>query len=320
MKTRYLSTEPHEQRFEFHGEPVVHVFDEKSALAINAAIDAKRPLLVRGEPGTGKSQLALAAAHQLGRAFVSRVVDSETEARELFWTLDAVERLARAQVIGAIGATSEAAVRELLDESRFVSPGPLWWTFDWVDAEKQASEGGGARPLQPEGWSPELGVVLLIDEIDKADSSVPNGLLEALGNGQFPGPGKHGPVRRKGAAPLVVITTNEERALPDAFLRRCLVLQLSMPREEKELVAFLTARGKAHFPRMPPSVLEKAAVLLAGDRARLLERGLSPPGQAEYLDLLRAVAEHGKRKDEQEKLLDQIAEFALKKHPLGELE
>src|SRR5215831_19488070 len=93
----------------------VHVIDEDSILAINAALATGRPLLVRGEPGTGKSQLARAAAQALGRAFVSHAVDARTETRDLLWTVDAVARLAEAQVMGAAAVRDVAEVRKNID-------------------------------------------------------------------------------------------------------------------------------------------------------------------------------------------------------------
>lgn len=302
-------------RFTWQGRQIVHVVERQASLAISASLAAGRPLLVRGEPGTGKSQLALAAAKALGRAFVSKVVDARTEARDLFWTFDAIERLARAQVLGALGVTSEEEVREKLEPHLFVSPGPLWWAFDWATASEQAVASHDLVPWRPDGWAEGHGVVVLLDEIDKADSSVANGLLEALGNGAFPGPGRQAAIQCGANQPLIVITTNEERALPDAFLRRCLVLQLALPNEPAALRALLVARGRAHFQELEDEVLEEAASLLAEDRTALVERGLSPPGQAEYLDLLRAVAAGAQSKNEQLLLLRELRAFALQKHP-----
>ena len=213
-----------------------HVFERATKIAINAALAAERPLLVRGEPGTGKSQLARAAAEGLGRALVARTVDARTESRDLCWSFDAVSRLAQAQVLAAERAEStQIAVK--LDERCFLRPGPLWWAFDWVGAQRQARHAGAREPSRPEDWTEDQGVVLLLDEIDKADSSVPNGLLEALGSGRFDAPGyPDGVVRNDRVTPLVIVTTNEERALPDAFLRRCLVLHLKLPTERAELL------------------------------------------------------------------------------------
>src|SRR5262249_26015573 len=146
----------------------------------------------------------------------------------------------------------------------------------------------------PEGWMPACGAVVLVDELDKADSAVPNGLLDALGHGRFDVPGREPVALDRDRLPLVVITTNEERALPDAFLRRCLVLHLALPERHDELVATLIARGRAHFPGGAAAVLERAAALLAADREEIRRRDLAPPGLAEYIDLVRAVTEqHG---------------------------
>lgn len=197
-------------------------------------------------------------------------------------------------------------MRERLDEGRYVSPGPLWWGFEWQGAACQAERVGA--PFPP-------GVVLL-DEIDKADSSVPKDLLECLGNRQFAGPS--GTVVRCGAVPpLVVVTTNEERSLPDAFLRRCLVLQMGLPRGEMDLLDWLKRRGRAHFGRdqVEDAVLDRAAAMLAEDRSRAQRRSLSPPGGAEYFDLLRSLCYLGESEDHRLQLLEEIGEFALRKHP-----
>lgn len=294
----------------------VHVFDPASVDAVNAALIAGRPLLVRGEPGTGKSQLARAAAVALGRAFISQVVDARTEARDLMWSFDAVARLAEAQVQGALGVRDEDRLRENLRAERFLTPGPLWWVFDWRDAERQRREGGGVEPSSPAGWEPAAGAVLLLDEIDKADSSVPNGLLECLGQGRFPALGGKVVSWQAQEPPLILITTNEERALPDPFLRRCLVLHLGWPTDRESLVAALVERGKAHFPACSPQVLEEAARLLAQDREAVAERGLCPPGGAEYLDLLRVLEGSAPSAEARQlELLARVGRFALQKHP-----
>ena len=294
----------------------VHVFDRPSADAINAALAAGRPLLVRGEPGTGKSQLARAAAEGLGRALVSTVIDARAEARDLLWSFDAVARLAEAQVQGALGERSESAVRESLQPERFLAPGPLWWTFDWTSARQQAERVGAPVPPTPAGWEPGRGTVLLIDEIDKADAAVPNGLLESLGQGSFTCPDGRQVVADPAVRPLIVLTTNEERALPDPFLRRCLVLHLGWPEKREELIAALVERGRAHFPDCSEAVLEAAAETVATDREQVAAQGLYAPGGAEYLDLLRVLGELAPGDDaRQRELLGRVARFALRKHP-----
>ncbi len=293
----------------------MHVIDEDSILAVNAALATGRPLLVRGEPGTGKSQLARAAAIRLGRAFLPHAVDSRTETRDLLWSVDAVARLAEAQIMGALRDVTHDEVKCRIAIAKFVQPGPLWWAFDWASALEQAKCSGVSEPITPDLWSPEQGAVVLVDEIDKADVAIPNGLLDALGHGRFDVPGRLAVTLNRACLPLVVITTNEERALPDAFLRRCLVLHLALPEERSALIETLVARGRAHFQECAESVLRRAAALLAKDREELRGQDLAPPGLAEYIDLVRAVIEQRKAEAEQLVLLEHIAKFALRKHP-----
>ncbi|MGE3536192.1 MAG: AAA family ATPase [Candidatus Tectimicrobiota bacterium] len=295
-----------------------HVFDEQSVGAVNAALAARRPLLVRGEPGVGKTQLAEAVARQLQRAFYPFTVDSRTEARDVLWRFDAVMRLAHAQLCATLYRDQDAAAIEReLAVTHFVYPGPLWWAFDAESARKAS---GGRPPPGPadnarrsrNGW------VVLIDEIDKAESDVPNGLLEALGAGQFTPEGYEQPITMQGIAPLIVLTTNEERVLPDAFLRRCLVLHLALPQDDEGLMSHLEQRGKAHFgTQTTPEVLREAARQLVEDRRYAAQAQLSPlPGQAEYLDLLRAVIEQAPHDLARQKtLLSLVARFTLRKHP-----
>jgi MoxR-like ATPase len=296
----------------------VHVFEEKSIWALRAALAAERPLLVRGEPGSGKSQLARAAASVMKRAFISEVVHARSESQDLQWHFDAVARLGEAQTLGTADAKEDIAER--LDARRFLSPGALWWAFDWNKAEKQFQlcNMGMRQPLKPKGWKPSMGCVVLIDEIDKADADLPNGLLETLGNGAFTVPYLDEPVglAKDVPAPLVVITTNEERELPGAFLRRCMVLHLGLPESEPELKDWLIKRGKVHFGnKCTDKVYEEAADLLCRDRMETIKLGLQAPGQAEYLDMLRAVGKIGSREKDQLAALKEIAGFALSKHP-----
>lgn len=281
-----------------------HLFAAQETQALHAAWFSRRALLVRGEPGTGKSQLAYAAAAALQSPCIPFVVDARTEARDLRYQLDAVERLAQAQVAGVTGMGSMAV-------ARFLDPGPLWWAFDWVTAEEHAKEHG--RPVRPRGaWDPTAAdappPVLLIDEIDKGDPSVPAGLLEALGDGRFTVPGRLEPVQAQ-RMPLVIITSNEERSLPDAFVRRCMTLVLAFPGEEQ-----LVRRAHKHFPGIDESVCRKAVTLLSAARSGCLP-GQPRPGQAEYLDLLRAVVAMESEAGLQRDLLDELATYAFDKRP-----
>lgn len=296
----------------------VHLFDQASADAVLAALAAERPLLVRGEPGSGKSQLARATAQVLGRVFVSSVVHARSEAQDLQWEYDAVARLGEAQVLAT--AQSDLDHRERLDPRRYLIPGPLWWVFNWSSAHDHIRDYcliKASPPAQPAGWRPDQGAVLLIDEIDKAEADLPNSLLETLGNGAFPVPWLDAPVGLGPGvpAPLVVITTNEERELPAAFLRRCMVLRLALPTDPDALIACLVRRGGEHFGQQcTEAVRTLVARQLVEDRARALDLGRPAPGQAEYLDILRALVNaRGSDEAEQQALFQRIARFALDK-------
>lgn len=292
----------------------VHLFDQKSIDAINAALAARRPLLIRGEPGVGKSQLARAAAKCLERTYVSYVVDAHSESKDLLWHFDAVQRLADAQLGTALGETPEE-VKDKLHIDNYLHPGPLWWAFNWQAAKDQAERLGQLPPYQYTGCGPEHGCVLLIDEIDKAEADLPNGLLEALGEGRFTPMGRKAPVNASKIFPLVIITTNEDRALPNAFLRRCLVLHLDLF-DQKDPASVLIKRASAHFPELDKKdVLQPAAKQLLTDRATAKENQQQPlPGQAEYFDLLRAVrtlSQEGKVRPEE--LIAKVAPYVMKK-------
>lgn len=322
----------------------VHVFEQEMVDAVNTALAARRPLLVQGEPGVGKTQLAEAVAHEMKRAFYPFTVDSRSESRDLLWRFDAVQRLADAQLCAAGGVgraestreERDKLLRERLDVGRYLEPGPLWWAFDPLHAQRCEAKRRGLgdavakKPTEldtklfpPNILHPEhalSGWVVLIDEIDKADSDLPNGLLEALGARQFDTPARER-VEVRGPSPLIIVTSNRERILPDAFLRRCLCLTLELPGVEKEderteFRKLIKTRGEAHFEkRTNKDVLDKAADLLIEDRLKALEHKRTPlPGLAEYLDMIRAVVEQRSDFAEQEKLLDTAAKYSLGKH------
>ena len=260
----------------------VHCFDPKQTHALIAALAANRPLLVRGEPGVGKSQLARAAAAVLKRRFVPAVVQPDSEYADLLWSVDYTRRLADAQLASHTGETER-----LENMENYVGPGPLWWAFDWKGAQKQfdACRHNYCPPSEDNTPDPIIcGVVLLIDEIDKADISLANGLLEVLGNNAFAVPLLDKTVAPVGRPPLVVITSNDIRELPPALVRRCVVLELNLP---EALHDHFVAIGAAHFPDFDDEVLNEAARQILEDREACRE---SPKtGLAEYLDLLRAL-------------------------------
>ena len=313
-----------------------HVSSLDDENALQAALDARRPLLVRGEPGVGKTQLAQAAAVALNRAFVSYTVDGMTEPRDLHYWEDAVERLAQAQVSGLSfqhlihsgnsydgetteGDTNNPGVHAMQQVSRdkFVRPGPLWWAYQWEIARKKT--GKQEEPTQPHSsCSSSNGVVLLIDEIDKADPSFPNGLLEALGQRSFLPPGDFATPITPDIWPMVIITSNDERRLPDAFIRRCVVYDMQVP-EGQNFISWLVERGTHHFPekeypQASLDFLQKVAIQVKKDRDSL--EGKRPlPGQAEYLDLLRALFARGESSEQAlEERLEAIGQYFLLKH------
>lgn len=297
-----------------------HVLEPDMINAVNAALVINRPLLIWGEPGIGKSQLAKAAAKELGRPFLHFVADARTEAHDLLWHFDAVSRLAEAQLRQEPGSTKDASKgSNPLAKANFVSPGPLWCALNWESAKKSAHRCKKKLP-DLQGRDAKNGFVVLIDEIDKASSDVPNGLLEALGANRFQPQDLDEPVICSGTTPLVFITTNEERALPDAFQRRCLSLHLAFPKEIKDQNKFLINRAKEnalHFLGLTDDDFQLAAQLLVEDRQYADSKHLYPlPGQAEYFDMLRGIQRlHEQSGKPAKEYINQLRSFVYQKLP-----
>lgn len=247
-----------------------HLWSQPEIDALILAWAARRPLLVRGEAGSGKSQIARAAAAVPdGQQPLAEVIHPRFEALDLLYRVDSVARLADAQV--------EARVAGALDRSneKYVKKGCLWQAFD-------RGKETGTVP------------VLLIDEIDKADAEVPNALLEVLGNRSFTVPPlDNKPVNAEGnRLPMIIITTNEERELPPAFVRRCVVLNLNPPDDEPAFVDWLITRGRVHpHLHVADDARRHAAVQVSADRKVAVAAGYPPVGLAEYIDLLTALDE-----------------------------
>jgi MoxR-like ATPase len=264
----------------------IYEYSDDIVLAVNVALAAGRPLLVRGDPGTGKSSLARAVAAALGWRYYAVTVSSRSTARDLEWTYDSVARLAHAQ----------AGKEFVLPRSAYVAPGVLWWAFDPGSAARrgvpaaqieQAIAQGQTLAVDPaicfssEPEAPDRAVVL-IDEIDKADPDVPNDLLLPLGSFQFTLDDLEEPVVAH-SAPLVIITTNEERDLPKAFLRRCVVLALKQPTKAR-----LRRIARLHFPAVKESQLRSLITAYRDVRMARASAGEVRPSVAEFLDAVAA--------------------------------
>ncbi|WP_313950145.1 MoxR family ATPase [Accumulibacter sp.] len=306
---------------------LVHQWSQNEIDALHLALASERPLLVRGEPGTGKTQLARAAADALGWKLDPVTISPRFEAQDLFYRFDAVQRLADAQAAGVSGVG-------IKDDECYWLPGPFWRAFAWdhaltygprSGAVKQYLDDDEASLARPTASAPNsaadrpAGHVILIDEIDKADSDLPNSLLEVLGSREFANPVTGKPIKPGDGLPLVVITTNEERELPAAFLRRCVVLTLE---PDAPYADFLVKRGRAHFgadaaqgAQLDGEILQMAAAQLDADRHHARLAGVPPPGLAEYIDLLTALQRLAPGKHaEQKQWLNRLAPYAFLKN------
>jgi MoxR-like ATPase len=252
-----------------------YVYSDEIVLAVNVGLATGRPLLVRGPSGSGKSSLARSISRVLGWRYYEKVISSRTQARDLLWEVDLLRRL------------QDAQARKLSEDfTPYIKPGVFWWAFDRESARRRGAPESklpiGPPPEEPgEGLDVQEAVVLL-DEIDKADPDVPNNLLVPLGSLRFQVEETGAPVQAR-KAPLVVITTNDERALPAAFLRRCIELVLKKS-GEPELIAI----GRAHFGEQQDGLLKDVAQLIT--KLSGTEEG-DAPSPAEYLDAVRASIE-----------------------------
>jgi len=308
-----------------------HRFEDESVKAVRAALASGRPLLLLGEPGIGKSQLARAVAAELEVPFLNLVIDERTERDDLFYRYDAVARVAKAQMLSIEGRSANGKKVDFekdLAESRFTRPGVFWWAFHWESAEELLdgffNNEGVTRPRMPDGWAAGsekccaqgCSSVVLIDEIDKADTAVPNGLLECLGNMGFKSPHLAAPVSlHEGAAPpLVIITTNRERELPLAFLRRCLVHEMEFPKTEEKAIDLLQVRARTRWTKgeVGDEILREVAQDLWKQRES--SKGMWQPGAAEFLDLVKVLVElHSGDEDAQKNAIAEYRQFTFEK-------
>jgi MoxR-like ATPase len=217
-------------------------------LAVNAAVTLGRPLLIKGEPGTGKTQLAEEVARSLGRPLFEWHVKSTTKAQQGLYEYDAISRLRDSQL-------GDERVRDI---GNYIVRGRLWDAFDCE--------------VQP---------VLLIDEIDKADIEFPNDLLREIDRMEFYVYETQQLVRAR-HRPIIVITSNNEKELPDAFLRRCFFHYIRFPDAEtmRQIV-------DVHFPGLKQELLKEA--LEAFYRLREVPGLKKKPSTSELLDWLKLL-------------------------------
>lgn len=263
-----------------------YVYSEAIVLAVNVAMATRRPLLVAGPPGTGKTTLAINVAGVLGWKFYAKTVTSRTKAHDLMWTYDALHRLSDAQ----------ASVRDassLRPRAAYVEPQVLWWAFDAGSAGRRGASGADLERV-PAAKDPQAHVdsdsaVVLLDEIDKAEPDVPNDLLEALDAERFTVDALDPalPVCGDRDRVLLMITTNGERELPAAFIRRCVVLRLESLKAG-QLVRIADDRFGGSAPLHLP-IAERLVQL----REVARQQNLREPSTAEYLDALAACTELG---------------------------
>ncbi|MCC5824562.1 MoxR family ATPase [Alkalimonas sp.] len=225
-----------------------YIVSDELALAVNAAVTLEKPLLIKGEPGTGKTRLAEELAAALGAELISWPIKSTTKAQHGLYEYDAVSRL----------RDSQLGSDKVHDISNYIRPGKLWQAFT---AEQ--------RP------------VLLIDEIDKADIEFPNDLLYELDRMAFYVHETGEEVAAK-QRPIVIITSNNEKELPDAFLRRCFFHYIRFPD-----AALLTEIVGVHFPNIQQQLLSTALEVFF--ELRELPNLKKKPSTSELLDWLKLL-------------------------------
>ena len=229
-----------------------YVISEALKNAVNVAIVLQRPLLVRGEPGTGKTLLSYSIATSLGKELIRWNIKSTTKAAEGLYVYDTVQRL----------NDSRFGDKDVSDIKQYIKLGKLGQAF--------------TAPQQ---------VVLLIDEIDKADVEFPNDLLNELDEMSFYIPETDETIKAM-QRPIVLITSNNEKELPDAFLRRCIFHYIDFP--EPELMEEIV---KVHFPNIKNALLKDA--LETFYTLRRIDDFRKKPSTSELIDWIQALMASG---------------------------
>lgn len=252
----------------------IYVWNPKIELAVEVALATGRPLFLRGATGSGKSSLATAEAKKRKWRYYEQTITSRTQARELLWEIDQIARLQDAKAGGA------GNIR------KYVRPGILWWAINRDNARAyapQAIDPNINRDEQGEPVEHERAVVLL-DEIDKADPDVPNNLLVPLGSYRFQIEETVEPIQmERGEPPLIIITSNGERELPPAFLRRCVEYYI----EDADETRLIDITEK-HFPDLDRAKLESIRDSIIAARPRDW-KGAPLPSPAELIDCVNAI-------------------------------
>jgi MoxR-like ATPase len=225
-----------------------YVATDDLMMAVNAAVTLQRPILIKGEPGTGKTQLAIEIAESLGKPLFEWHIKSTTKAQQGLYEYDAVARL----------RDSQLGDERVHDISNYIVRGKVWEAF-------QSEE-------QP---------VLLIDEVDKADIEFPNDLLLELDRMEFYVYETKQLVKAE-HRPIIVITSNNEKELPDAFLRRCFFHYIKFP--DKETMSRIV---DVHFPRLKKDLLSEA--LNAFYKVRDVPGLKKKPSTSELLDWIKLL-------------------------------
>ena len=229
-----------------------YVATDDLKVAVNAAIALERPLLIKGEPGTGKTVLAEEIARAVGAPLITWHIKSTTKAVQGLYEYDAVSRL----------RDSQLGDERVKDVRNYIRKGKLWEAFD--------------APQRP---------VLLIDEIDKADIEFPNDLLLELDRMEF-FVYETGETIKAKIRPIILITSNNEKELPDAFLRRCVFHYIQFP--DRELMAQIV---KVHHPDITDRVLDNALEMFFSLRSTPKLR--KKPSTSELIDWICALKKAG---------------------------